>query len=371
MDEQLNGKRKILIIATIDKHIEAFHLPFIEKMSENGYSVDVASNGVTKFPFVDKKYNIPFTRNPISISNVQSYKNIKQIINNNDYDIIHCHTPVGGVIGRLAAKNTNSKVIYMAHGFHFYKGAPLKNWLIFYPIEKYLSKYTDVLITINNEDYNLAKKKFKSNQVEYIPGVGIDVNDIENVQITGNIREELHLEPTDKIILSVGELNENKNHELVIKALSEINDKNIIYLIAGEGHLKSYLGKVCEEYNVLDRVKFLNYRNDVISIMKQSNLFVFPSKREGLPVSVMEAMACNLPIVLSNIRGNEDLIKDSRMRFNPKNVEELIEILNNFFERSSCLNSGIKKIQYNYNMEEYSRVNIQKKMEQIYYQLNQ
>lgn len=359
MDSRLKKFRKVLIVATIDKHIESFHLPFIEELYKNGYLVDVASNGTATFPFVNQKFNIPFTRNPISKDNLKSYKQLKKIINDNVYDIIHCHTPVGGAVGRLAAKNSNSKVVYTAHGFHFYEGAPVKNWLVFYPIEKYLSKYTDLLITINNEDYKLAKSKFKSKQIEYILGVGIDVDNIKKMDIDTDIREELCLNESEKIILSVGELNDNKNHQLIIKILSKLKSKNVVYLIAGEGPLKYELKKISKKYNSDGKVIFLNYRNDIISIMKQADLFVFPSKREGLPVSMMEAMACEVPILSSDIRGSNDLVLNDMMKFNLKDSEtKIIKKIDYLLENGNN--------NYKNNIKRLDRKNINNYMIELY-----
>ena len=172
--------KKVLFTATVDSHILQFHLPFLKLFKDNGYEVHVATNGNEEIPYCDVKHVIPFERSPYKISNLKAIKELKNVINEEKYDIIHTHTPMGSVVTRLAAKKArkryHTRVIYTAHGFHFYKGAPLLNWLVYYPVEKYLSKYTDTLILINEEDYNLAKKKFnkRCNNIEYVPGVGID-----------------------------------------------------------------------------------------------------------------------------------------------------------------------------------------------------
>ncbi|MDT2805869.1 glycosyltransferase family 4 protein [Vagococcus lutrae] len=348
-----NGKR-VLFIATVDRHIEAFHLPLIKLLAEQGYKVDVASNGNLEFPFVQQKFNVPFTRNPLTLSNVKSYNIIKKIMGTYNYDIVHCHTPVGATVGRLAAKRSNAKILYTAHGFHFYKGAPIKNWILFYPIEKYLSKYTDLLITINTEDYSIAKRKFKSIKTIYLNGVGIEIDRMRKVECPKNLREELQLKDTDKIILSVGELNDNKNHKLVIKALSEIALKNIVYIIAGEGPLKEEIQSISKQYGIENQVKLLGYRSDIFSLMKQSDLFVFPSKREGLPVSVMEAMACDMIIIVSDIRGNRDLIENPNMRFETNDYGKLKEMILDVFsnyEKYKKLSQDINSKISNYSID--------------------
>ena len=170
--------KKVLFTATVDSHILQFHIPYLKWFKEQGYEVHVATNGDEKIEYCDVKHKIPFERSPIKINNIKAIFKLKKIIENEKFDILHCHTPMGSVVTRLAAKNARkkykTKIIYTAHGFHFFKGAPLLNWIIFYPVEKYLSKFTDCLITINKEDYNLAKRKFKSKRIEFVNGVGVD-----------------------------------------------------------------------------------------------------------------------------------------------------------------------------------------------------
>ena len=238
------------------------------------------------------------------------------VINNSKpADIIHCHTPVGGFVARLANKNSihykTTKMIYTAHGFHFFKGNnPVKNF-IFRTIEKYAAKYTDILITINKEDYeNALKFKLKENgKVEYVPGVGIDTDVIKKTKYDRNkFLDDTRIDNNGTtLLLSVGEINRNKNQEVVIKALAKLPE-TYHYILCGIGENKENLEKIAKEKNVFDRVHFLGFRNDIFSIMKCCDIFVFPSKREGLPVSVMEAMACGLPCIVSDIRGNHDLV---------------------------------------------------------------
>lgn len=371
MDSRLKKFRKVLIVATIDKHIESFHLPFIEELYKNGYLVDVASNGTATFPFVNQKFNIPFTRNPISKDNLKSYKQLKKIINDNVYDIIHCHTPVGGAVGRLAAKNSNSKVVYTAHGFHFYEGAPVKNWLVFYPIEKYLSKYTNLLITINKEDYVLAKNRFKKTRVKYVPGIGIDLDLIKENQKNTNFRKEIGAKIDDIVFLSVGELNFNKNHQLVIETLSKIKEKSFIYAIAGEGPLKQDLIECINDKGLNNKVKLLGYRNDVISIMKQSDIFLFPSKREGLPVSIMEAMSTNMIIIASDIRGNRDF-KDycSEQKFKLFKSNDSVDLLNKIEKTLEVFNNEeMKNVHHDCSL--FSKERILAEMKSLYIELEE
>ena len=212
--------KKVLFTATVVKtHINVFHLPYLKWFKEQGYEVHVAAkndfiNEPCIIPNCDKHYDIQFARFPFSKTNIKAYKQLKKLIQENNYDIIHCHTPVAGVLTRLAArKNKNTTVIYTAHGFHFFKGAPLLNWLIYYPVERFCARYTDKLITINKEDYGRAKqfKLRKNGKVYYVPGVGINLEKIQNLKVDiKQKKKELGISKNIPILLSVGELNKNK-----------------------------------------------------------------------------------------------------------------------------------------------------------------
>ena len=316
--------KKVLFVATVVKtHIMEFHIPYLKMFKEMGWETAVAARNDYEnpadcvIPYCDTYYNIPFERNPLKPGNLKAYKELKHIIDEGEYDIIHCHTPVGAMLTRLAAKQARkqgTKVFYTAHGFHFYKGAPAINWILYYPVEKWLSRYTDILITINKEDYERAKT-FKAGKVCYVPGVGIDLKKFNVGYVNKEQkRREIGVSANDFVLLSVGELIPRKNHEVVIRALSVLKqlDKlnHIEYVICGRGAYETDLRKLAEGLDVADHVHFLGYRNDISEICNCADLFVFMSHQEGLPVTLMEAMACGLPAVCSNIRGNTDLIED-------------------------------------------------------------
>lgn len=234
-----------------------------------------------------------------------------------DVDVIHCNTPIGGVLGRLCGKKYNKKVIYTAHGFHFYKGAPLLNRTVFKWIEMALAHYTDALITINKEDY-LAAQTFKLKQngkIYYVPGVGMNLSAFNEVKVDRSEKRASIGIPDDALIgIIVGDLNNNKNVETLIKALAESNSK-VHYIICGYGPNEDSLKKLCKESMVENRCHFLGFRNDVKELYMVSDFFLFASKREGLPRSTMEAMACGLPCIVSKIRGNTDLIDEGKGGF--------------------------------------------------------
>ncbi|WP_346934841.1 glycosyltransferase family 4 protein [Clostridium sp.] len=366
--------KKVLFVAHVVKHhFMSFHIPYIKWFKENGYETHVCAKNDYEnkedciIPYCDKYYNLPFERSPFNSNNITAYKQLKKIIDSNEYDIIHCHTPVGGVLTRLAAKDTRkkgTKVIYTAHGFHFFKGAPIKNWMLFYPIEKYCARYTDTLITINKEDYGIAQK-FKANKVVYVPGVGVDTKKFCGLIVDkSKKRKELGILENQIALLSVGELSKRKNHEVVIKALAKINNPNIIYIICGQGDLDKYLKNKAKELNI--NVKFLGFRKDISEISMAVDVFVFPSLQEGLPVALMEAMAAGLPAVCSKIRGNTDLIEDGKggylvrtddvEGFN-KNIQKLIS------------NTKVRKEMSNFNIKavkKYDKNSVEEKMQIIY-----
>ena len=314
--------KRVLIVATVGRFFD-FLKNDINVLKDLGYEVHCATNlhmgendSMDGFEII--KHQVDFQRSPFSMSNLKAYKQISALLEEYEFDLIHCHTPVGGVVARLAARKLRKqglKVIYTAHGFHFFKGATIKNWLIFYPVEKLLSRYTDVLITINKEDFNIASKKFKAKQVTYIPGVGVDTKKFDsNIFNKSKIRDSLGFDDNDCIMISVGELSARKNHKAIINALAKLPKadlERIKYLIVGIGDLDEYLHNLCCELK-LDNVVFLGYRTDVAALYACSDIFVFPSLQEGLPVALMEAMASGLPVVCSRIRGNVDLIENNK-----------------------------------------------------------
>lgn len=323
-------KPKALIVASVASMIDQFNIPNIKLLIKMGYQVDVACNFTsagTISSFRTKElikeldklnvnyYQVDFDRNVFNLrGNYRAYKQIKKILKNN-YDLLHSHSPIGGVVARLAAnkyRKNGLKSIYTAHGFHFFKGAPKKNWILFYPVEKILSRLTDKLIVINKEDYKIAKERFNAKEIIYIPGVGVDIDYIKNTYINERIkRQEFKIPINSFIILSVGELNKNKNHEIIIKSLSKINNPKIHYIICGTGPLRDYLEKLILDLRLDNNVHLLGYRDDVIEICKSTDVFAFPSKREGLGMAAIEAMACGLPLLTSDVHGINDYSIDN------------------------------------------------------------
>lgn len=313
--------KKILFVASITRHILAFHIPYLKMFKEAGYEVHVATKGEEGIPYCDKHFEIKFERSPLRVSNLKAYKELKKIIDTECYDIIECNTPVASVLTRLVAKKTrkenNTRVIYISHGFHFFKGAPILNWVTFYPVEKYLSKYTDDLITINKEDFEIAKNKMKAKNVYQIHGMGVDETKF-NKQITKEernaIRKKLNLSEEDFAIFFAGELNKNKNQIMLIEAMKDLvkENKNIKLLLAGDGVLKDFYKNKIKEYNLENNVFLLGYRNDVPEILKAVDLYVSASMREGLGINLVEAQISGVPIVVSKNRGHKEIIENNK-----------------------------------------------------------
>lgn len=324
--------KKAIIIASVASMIDQFNRDNINLLQKLGYEVSVAcnfeygsstSNEQVKKLIKDldelnvKHYHVPIPRSMFALKDMfKSYKFLRQLPLKEKYNLMHCHSPIGGVLARLAFKKSRrhgTRVIYTAHGFHFYDGAPLKNWIIFYPIEKLCSKLTDCLITINKEDYKRAKEKFYAKEVEYVPGIGIHVEEIQNTYVDLAKKKSEFGITDEKILVSVGELNSNKNHETIIKALVMLKtDVKFKYILCGKGDKEEYLKELVKQLNLQDKVIFAGYRNDIREILKISDIFCFPSYREGLSVALMEAMAVGLPVICSKIRGNVDLIDNDK-----------------------------------------------------------
>lgn len=339
--------KKILLTATVQSHIAQFHKPLINMLKKRGYLIHVAArdNLVEKNGLLlnepDKIFNIPFDRSPISKNNIIAYKQLKKIINYNSYDIIHCNTPMGGIITRLAAKKERlkgTKVFYTVHGFHFYKGSPKKNWIIYYPIEKLFARYTDKLITITKEDYKLANNNFKT-KIFHTHGVGVNSQEFKPYSKDKilKLKESLGYSQDDFILICVGELNKNKNQSIIIRAVAELVKEvpNIKLLLAGNGPMEDELKILSKQLYADKFINFIGYTNELSKYINISDIVISASYREGLPLNIMEGMLCEKPVIASNNRGHNELIQEGRngFLFNPNDHKELkyhiINIFNN------------------------------------------
>lgn len=312
---------KRILVTSTDLMMIQFLVPHVINLKENGFEVEIACSEVGgRMEEIRKKldgyvkaiHTVRLVRSPASPGNLKGYRDMKRVIDTGHYDIIWTNEPVMGVVTRLAARKVRkkgTKVLYMVHGFHFYTGAPMLNWIVFYPIEKFMASKADMIVTVNQEDFRRAQK-MNVKQVEYIHGIGINTERLTANGQQKDIRKELGLRGDDFLILSVGELNDNKNQKTIIRALALLRDPQIHYILCGVGKRLERLKKQAAELHLEENVHFLGYRKDVVDICSQSDVYVMPSHREGLPVASLEAMYCGLPLVTSNIRGLVDVMEN-------------------------------------------------------------
>ncbi len=329
-------KKRVLMLASVASMIDQFNMSNIRLMIEAGCQVHVACNfaegntcdsrriqqlkgTLQKLGVVQHQWDCP--RGFQSLRRcMRAYIQLWKLTGRYHFAWIHCHSPVGGVLARAAAHQRKTAVIYTAHGFHFFKGAPLKNWLLYYPVEKLLSYWTDVLVTVNREDYQFAKRNMGAGRIYFIPGIGIDIKKFQKQteetvhtaygQAGEAVRIKYRIPKHAVLLLSVGELSRRKNHQAVIEALAELGRTDLYYLICGQGGLKEELAQQAHRLGIADRVILPGFQQDVADMYRSADLFVFPSLQEGMPVALMEAMAAGLPCVVSDIRGNRDLIDE-------------------------------------------------------------
>lgn len=327
--------KKALILASVSSMIQQFNMNNIAILEDMGYEVHVLANFTNGGTLTEAKskafqkeliargitvFDVGINRSVLKKENVDAYRDIKQIMDNENYALIHCHSPIGGVMARLAARShrkTGTKVIYTAHGFHFFQGAPFKNWLVFYPIEKGLARYTDRLLTINEEDYLTSQKKnFKAGNIEWINGIGIDMGKFSKPsdEAKNRLRKTFGFAEDDFILIYVAELNANKHQDLLIDMMGTLvkNVPKAKLLLVGRGDYQQLYAEQIKQANLQNQISLLGYREDVEKLMALADMAVSASRREGLPVNVMEAMASGLPAVVTDCRGNRELVKNGQ-----------------------------------------------------------
>ena len=331
---------KILYVTTIGETM-GFFPEHVKMLLDAGHTVDIACNNLeSKVPkyVVEmrlKVYFIPFSRSPLSKNNLLAFYRLKKLIKLQKYDLVHTHTPNASVCVRLACRNirkNGTKVVYTAHGFHFYKGAPLINWLLYFPVEWLCSFWTDILITINREDYLLAQKRMHAKNVVYVPGVGVDLSKFETSTVDGIAkREEMGVPRGMFWGLNIGGLI-RKDQETLIKAVASFH--NIYLTIVGEGDLKEHDESIINEFDTGGRVALIGQRTDIYGLCKSSDIFISPSYQEGLPIALIEAMACGKPCVVSKFRENTSLIDEEGGEFFESYDEKaLVKALSNVLSR--------------------------------------
>lgn len=365
---------KILITATVMSHVAQFHKPLAKVLHRHGCTVEVAAhdnlaekNGL-KLDWADKVYNVPFERSPLSRSNIRAYRRLREIIREGHYDVIHCNTPMGGIVTRLAARSLGARVIYTAHGFHFYRGASRKAWLVFYPIEKLFCRLTSTLITINREDRDLAKRCFKVD-TEYIHGVGVDASRYIPEPADDKLLRELGVVDR-RVILNIGELLPNKGQRFAIEAMREVvrGHKNALLVIAGNGPERTALEAQVNETGLTDSVRFIGYCTCLEKWQRAAEMLVACSRREGLPLNVVETMLSGNPAVVSDNRGHRELVDDGITGFIVPHgdsvaiADRICRLLDDGDLRTRMGDAALSKGLL------YSAENVEKELEHIYFQ---
>lgn len=348
-------KKKILFTASIAKHLLRFHLPYLQWFQEQGYETHVACDGDEIISYVDKQWKVSFIRSPFSTGHIKAYKELKAIIDKEQYTMVHCHTPMASIVTRLAAtdaRKKGTKVLYTAHGFHFYNGASLINWLTYYPIELLASRLVDAIITINSEDYNRIKEK-GSNKTEYflIPGIGVAKSKFFPVSHDEKIklRERKGFKCEDFIAVYAAEFIYRKNHQFLIEAISKHKEEfpNLKLLFCGRGVLKDKMEALVRKKNLESMVLFMGFRNDIDEIFKMADIGISSSRQEGLGLNLVEEMMCKLPILATQDRGHKEIVTqgENGFLFAQRNKQEFIKYLKELYtNEDKRLAMGIKAL---------------------------
>lgn len=372
----------ILYITNISNGVSSFSITAVKAAKKIGFEFHLAGNfsGTTNEKLKSdeetygiKIHQIDLDRSPYSKNNFKAFMQLVHLIQHEKIDYIHCNTPIGGILGRLAGEKCGvKKIVYQVHGFHFYNGAPIKNWILYYSVEKWLAKKTDAIITINREDFAAAQKfKLKNNgKVFFVPGVGIDLSRYNfSKKIREEKRKELGLDETSVMLISMGDLINRKNYKVAIEAIGKVNNQNIHYFICGEGPEESRLKLLTKNLTTNSHIYFLGFRNDINELLAAADIFLFTTKQEGLPRSMMEAMAYGLPCIASRIRGNTDLIIDGNGGYlkdtnDVSGFVKAIELLAyNKNLRNQMRNTNLKNIQ------KYDTDIIKQELEKIYLEI--
>ncbi len=315
----MTAVKKLLIVANVAKeHIIKFHIPTIKMLKAGGWTVHVACGGDEKIPYCDRQFHLPCDRNPYKIATFKSVQILKRIIQAENYDIIHCHTATGGLIARAAAAGERKhglKVLYTAHGLHFYKGASYKKWLFYFPVEWLFSYFTDLVLTMNEEDYCNAQKYLRAKQVQKINGVGVDLERFyqsKSIAVRAATRNALGIDHDTTILVYVAELCANKNQGSLIHMVNHLKDRipNCCLLLIGPDYNNGEFQALVNKLSLEESVKFLGWRNDVPALLVAADYAVASSIREGLPLNIIESMACGLPVIAFDNRGHREIIED-------------------------------------------------------------
>ena len=310
------SSKKVLFVASVAVHLHAFHRPYLKWFHDQGYEVHVACRGEFSDSNVDKVWNIAFERSPLSLNHPVSLLKLRKIINDNAYELINCHTHEASVLSRLAAieaRKKGTRLIYTAHGFHFFKGGSRWSWLTYYPVEVAMSYLTDSIVCINQEDLNIISQKGSpSTDYHLIPGIGVDPSRFEppSKERKATLRESLEIDPAGFVMIYVAEFIERKNHRLLIDAIKLLTDKidNFTVLLAGRGVLLEETKQYVSDNNLEEKIRFLGFVTDIEKYYQTADVAISTSRQEGLGINLVEAMMCGLPVIATVDRGHRTIV---------------------------------------------------------------
>jgi glycosyltransferase involved in cell wall biosynthesis len=317
---------KVLFVTTISTTLRAFLLPFATHFRQKGWRVDAMASGASDCPdcraAFDNTFEVQWTRNPLNFTNLlKAPRQIRSVVENGGYDIVHVHTPIAAFVTRAALrtmrKTGRPKVIYTAHGFHFHPGGTFLKNTIFRALEKFAGRWTDYLVLINREDERAAREHriVSPDRVVFIPGIGIDLSHYDPARISPReidaVRSELKLSTSAPLFLMIASFDPGKRHRDVLRAFAQCNNKEVHLAFAGVGPLFSAMQTLAQALEVGDRVHFLGLRKDVPALIRASVATVLPSEREGLARCVMESLCLEVPVIGSDARGVSDLIDEN------------------------------------------------------------
>lgn len=366
-----NRKKKVLFTSHT-ANFSKFNRPFMRLLKQHGYEVHYASMGEEDVLDCDRHFTVPFRRSPYDLKNVRAYRELKAIINREDYTLIHTHTPVGSIVTRLAsyaARKRGTKVMYTAHGFHFFTGAPLKNWLLYYSAERLLARWADVLVTINEEDFLRAKQKMPVKQLYLLNGIGFDSERFKPVSnsVKHQLRTKHGYHDCDYLLVYAAELNSNKNQEFLIRAMPTLLEQvpQAKLILCGTGYSKALYRKLIEDSKITDKVQMTGYRDDVHEFFQMADICVASSIREGFGINIVEAMAVGLPVVASMNRGHKSVVTEKNgVLFDLKKQRDYIDAVDDYSKNRQLAGDTRK-----HNIEDakkYSSAHAVKKMSEIY-----
>ncbi|MDR1481050.1 MAG: glycosyltransferase [Synergistaceae bacterium] len=327
MDELGGAGPGLLIAATVPDTIKAFLLPYADHFRNSGWRVDAMSSGISAREDLrshfDAVYDVNWSRNPLSSGNfAETPERIREIIKDGGYDIIHVHTPVASFIMRYATRKIESpsrpKVVYTAHGFHFFRGGGRVRNMIFRRLEKKAGKWTDRLIVINHEDLEASARYgiVPGERLVYMPGIGLDFSKYDPSSVSHaeirRTRDEIGLRSDDSLFTMVASFDKGKRHEDVIRAMSKIKNPDIHVAFAGNGPLREKIQLMARTSLVHHRTHFLGQVKDPRSLMLASKATIMSSEREGLSRAAMESICLGVPVIGSDARGVRDVIQPRR-----------------------------------------------------------